>query len=286
MSTKANIIIIEDERNICSFISRVLEPEGYRVITAATGREGLQHITSDHPDLILLDLGLPDMDGLKLIESVRSWSTTPIIVISARTMETSKVEALDMGADDYLTKPFGTGELLARIRTALRHAQRGQTHSASRYEVGELSIDFERRLVKVKGREVHLTQIEYKLVCLLAQNAGRVMTMNPLSLKSGAPMRTATIRSSASIWHTSAGSWRKIPQNPSTYLLKSASATGCVRNDPGTGGHHGRTRSFSDAKKPAYDFLGRFFLFFLLSSLFWISCSSSSSPASLMVFTP
>ena len=114
MSTKANIIIIEDERNICSFISRVLEPEGYRVITAATGREGLQHITSDHPDLILLDLGLPDMDGLKLIESVRSWSTTPIIVISARTMETSKVEALDMGADDYLTKPFGTGELLAR----------------------------------------------------------------------------------------------------------------------------------------------------------------------------
>ena len=125
MSTKANIIIIEDERNICSFISRVLEPEGYRVITAATGREGLQHITSDHPDLILLDLGLPDMDGLKLIESVRSWSTTPIIVISARTMETSKVEALDMGADDYLTKPFGTGELLARIRTALRHAQRG-----------------------------------------------------------------------------------------------------------------------------------------------------------------
>lgn len=187
MSTKANIIIIEDERNICSFISRVLEPEGYRVITAATGREGLQHITSDHPDLILLDLGLPDMDGLKLIESVRSWSTTPIIVISARTMETSKVEALDMGADDYLTKPFGTGELLARIRTALRHAQRGQTHSASRYEVGELSIDFERRLVKVKGREVHLTQIEYKLVCLLAQNAGRVMTYESIITKIWGP---------------------------------------------------------------------------------------------------
>lgn len=187
MSTRANIIIIEDERNICSFISRVLEPEGYRVITAATGREGLQHITSDHPDLILLDLGLPDMDGLKLIESVRSWSTTPIIVISARTMETSKVEALDMGADDYLTKPFGTGELLARIRTALRHAQRGQTHSASRYEVGELSIDFERRLVKVKGREVHLTQIEYKLVCLLAQNAGRVMTYESIITKIWGP---------------------------------------------------------------------------------------------------
>lgn len=111
MSTKATIVIIEDEKNICSFISRILEPEGYRVITSNTGRDGLQHINSNHPDLILLDLGLPDMDGLDIIQNVRIWSTTPIIVISARTMENSKVTALDMGADDYLTKPFGTGEL-------------------------------------------------------------------------------------------------------------------------------------------------------------------------------
>ena len=150
-----------------------------------TGRPAAHYLRPPGSDPF--GLGLPDMDGLKLIESVRSWSTTPIIVISARTMETSKVEALDMGADDYLTKPFGTGELLARIRTALRHAQRGQTHSASRYEVGELSIDFERRLVKVKGREVHLTQIEYKLVCLLAQNAGRVMTYESIITKIWGP---------------------------------------------------------------------------------------------------
>ena len=187
MSTKATIVIIEDEKNICSFISRILEPEGYHVITSNTGRDGLQHINSNHPDLILLDLGLPDMDGLDIIQNVRIWSTTPIIVISARTMENSKVTALDMGADDYLTKPFGTGELLARIRTALRHAQRSHTHASHLYEVGDLSIDFERRLLKVKGQEVHLTQIEYKLVCLLAQNAGRVMTYESIITKIWGP---------------------------------------------------------------------------------------------------
>ena len=127
------------------------------------------------------------MDGLDIIQNVRIWSTTPIIVISARTMENSKVTALDMGADDYLTKPFGTGELLARIRTALRHAQRSHTHTSHLYEVGDLSIDFERRLVKVKGQEVHLTQIEYKLVCLLAQNAGRVMTYESIITKIWGP---------------------------------------------------------------------------------------------------
>lgn len=187
MSAKATIIIIEDEKNICSFISRILEPEGYQVITSATGRDGLQHINSSHPDLILLDLGLPDMDGLEIIKAVRIWSTVPIIVISARTLENSKVTALDMGADDYLTKPFGTGELLARIRTALRHAQRNHTNTAPLYKAGDLTIDFERRLVKVKDQEVHLTQIEYKLVCLLAQNAGRVMTYESIITKIWGP---------------------------------------------------------------------------------------------------
>ena len=125
MSTKATIVIIEDEKNICSFISRILEPEGYRVITSNTGRDGLQHINSNHPDLILLDLGLPDMDGLDIIQNVRIWSTTPIIVISARTMENSKVTALDMGADDYLTKPFGTGVAFrAKCKIFSRHLQK------------------------------------------------------------------------------------------------------------------------------------------------------------------
>lgn len=114
MSTKATIVIIEDEKNICSFISRILEPEGYRVITSNTGRDGLQHINSNHPDLILLDLGLPDMDGLDIIQNVRIWSTTPIIVISARTMENSKVTALDMGADDYLTQTLWNRRALSQ----------------------------------------------------------------------------------------------------------------------------------------------------------------------------
>ena len=187
MTTKATIIIIEDEKNICSFIEHILEPQGYRVISANTGKEGLQYITSEHPDVILLDLGLPDMDGLKLIEQVRSWSITPIIVISARTLEKSKIAALDLGADDYLTKPFGTGELLARIRTALRHSQRNQHIGSTKYQVGDLLVDFERRLVKVKDQEIHLTQIEYKLVCLLAQNAGRVMTYESIITKIWGP---------------------------------------------------------------------------------------------------
>lgn len=189
MLLKENILIIEDEKNICSFIERILEPQGYRVASASTGKEGLQFLATGRFDLILLDLGLPDMDGLDLIEQVRSWSSTPIIVISARTLERSKVAALDLGADDYLTKPFGTAELVARIRAALRHSQ-NQSHSSqqvSRYEAGDLVIDFERRLVKVKGQEVHLTQIEYKLVSLLAQNAGRVMTYESIISKIWGP---------------------------------------------------------------------------------------------------
>lgn len=175
MNAKANIIIIEDEKNICSFIETVLSPQNYHVTCAYTGAEGLHLISAVKPDVVLLDLGLPDMDGLEIIEKVRAYSSIPIIVISARTLERSKVAALDMGADDYLTKPFGTAELLARIRTALRHSQRSAANS-SKYEVGGLMIDFERRLVKVNGQDVHLTQIEYKLVSLLAQNAGRVLT--------------------------------------------------------------------------------------------------------------
>lgn len=187
MLLKENILIIEDEKNICSFIERILEPQGYRVASASTGKEGLQFLATGRFDLILLDLGLPDMDGLDLIEQVRSWSSTPIIVISARTLERSKVAALDLGADDYLTKPFGTAELMARIRAALRHSQNHSSQQVSRYEAGDLVIDFERRLVKVKGQEVHLTQIEYKLVSLLAQNAGRVMTYESIISKIWGP---------------------------------------------------------------------------------------------------
>ena len=184
---KIKVLLIEDDRSISNFITATMDREGYKIMHALNGREGLSLSTSFCPNVILLDLGLPDMDGLKLIEQVRSWSITPIIVISARTLEKSKIAALDLGPDDYLTKPFGTGELLARIRTALRHSQRNQHIGSSKYQVGDLLVDFERRLVKVKDQEIHLTQIEYKLVCLLAQNAGRVMTYESIITKIWGP---------------------------------------------------------------------------------------------------
>ena len=165
MNANTTIIIIEDEKNICSFIEAALAPKGYHTACAYNGTDGLKLIENLNPDLVLLDLGLPDMDGLELIQEVRNSSSLPIIVISARTLERSKVAALDLGADDYLTKPFGTAELLARIRAALRRSQKNTVSPVSKYEVG-----------KVKGQEIHLTQIEYKLVSLLAKNAGRVMT--------------------------------------------------------------------------------------------------------------
>ncbi len=177
MEPNATIAIIEDEKNICSFIETILEAQGYQTVTASSGAEGIALISSKNPSVVLLDLGLPDIDGIEVIRKVRQWSSVPIIVISARTQEKSKVAALDLGADDYLTKPFGTSELMARIRATLRHSQTANSaHKQPSYQVGDLLIDFERRLVRVKGEDVHLTQIEYKLVSLLAKNAGRVLT--------------------------------------------------------------------------------------------------------------
>lgn len=178
MNLKSTIIVIEDEKSICSFIQATLAANQYKVITASTGQEGLSLVTSCFPDLILLDLGLPDIDGIEIIKQIRSWSYIPIIVISARAREQEKVLALDSGCDDYLTKPFGTGELMARIRTALRRHQAGGSVNdfAPVYNCQGLTIDFAKRLVILNGEEVHLTQIEYKLVSLLAKNSGRVLT--------------------------------------------------------------------------------------------------------------
>ena len=180
MTTKANIIIIEDEKNICSFIEHILEPQGYRVISANTGKEGLQYITSEHPDVILLDLGLPDMDGLKLIEQVRSWSITPIIVISARTLEKSKIAALDLGADDYLTKPFNILELKARVRALLRRAAGVQRSQGSLLTVGKLTLNTEERVAIRDGEPVELTAKEYDLIELLMRNPRRVYSRENL----------------------------------------------------------------------------------------------------------
>ena len=182
MTNRVQILLIEDEKNICNFITTALEPANYKVISAFNATEGLSLATSLCPDVVLLDLGLPDMDGLEVIRHIRSWSQLPILVLSARTSEEEKVRALDLGADDYITKPFGTSELLARIRTALRHSSRPTALSAasSIYHAKQMKIDFDRRLVTVNGKEVHLTQIEYKILTLLAKNSGKVITYDTI----------------------------------------------------------------------------------------------------------
>lgn len=183
MIHKISILLIEDEKNICDFITAALSGQEYKITTVGTGREALSIITSQCPDLILLDLGLPDMDGMEIIKNVRTWASIPIIVISARIQETEKVTALDLGADDYITKPFSTPELMARIRTAMRHSNRLNTASPlykRPFHAKGLVIDFEKHLVSVEQKEIHLTQIEFKIIALLAQNSGKVMTYDTI----------------------------------------------------------------------------------------------------------
>ncbi len=159
------------------FLLALVEGHGLRVIEAATGREGISLAASHNPDVVLLDLGLPDLDGLEVTSRIREWTQTPIIVLSARGMEQDKIEALDRGADDYLTKPFGAGELLARLRVALRHARRNvDDATSSTVELGELTVDLAARRVVVRGDEVHLTPLQYKLLTTLVEHAGRVLT--------------------------------------------------------------------------------------------------------------
>ena len=180
MELKPKILIVEDERRIANFMSAVLTANRYDTVLASCGREAQSMISSHCPDLIILDMGLPDMDGLEIIRNVRSWTQLPVIVVSARTHEREKVEALDAGADDYITKPFGTNELLARIRTALRHTRSraaGDVSAAkSSFAAGELTIDYNKRQVQLGGENIHLTQNEFRIVSLLSANAGKVLT--------------------------------------------------------------------------------------------------------------
>ena len=173
------ILIVEDEEAISNFISAILTSNNYKLIKAVKGKEAVSMAASYCPDLILLDLGLPDMDGIDVIKSVREWTSIPLIVVSARGHEREKVEALDLGADDYITKPFGTSELLARIRTEIRHSQRnsnGLVPDVDKIIVGDLEIYYDKRKVSVKGEEIHLTPIEYKILRLLSQYLGKVLT--------------------------------------------------------------------------------------------------------------
>jgi two-component system KDP operon response regulator KdpE len=179
--TKARVLVVEDESQMRTFVRLALGAHGYRVIEAQTGREGLAQAAAYTPELVLLDLGLPDFDGLEVTKRLREWYAAPIIIISARGQEAQKVEALDAGADDYLTKPFGTAELMARIRVALRHAsQSTQDPLSSVMTIGNLRIDFGKRLVTRGETEVHLTPIEYKLLVTLAKHAGKVLTHKQL----------------------------------------------------------------------------------------------------------
>ena len=175
------IVVIEDEKQIRRFLRMTLEAEGIAVAEAETGRQGLLEIGARRPDMLILDLGLPDMDGVELIRQLRAWTAIPVLVLSARSNEDQKVDALDAGADDYLTKPFGTSELMARIRAQLRRrtAESGEA-AAPVFRFGDVTVDFPNRLVTRNGSVVHLTPIEYKLLAVLVRNAGKVMTHTQL----------------------------------------------------------------------------------------------------------
>lgn len=171
------VLIVEDEPQMNRFLSTLLETSGYRLLECRTSREALALCASHNPDLVLLDLGLPDGDGLTVIARIREWTHTPIIVISAREQENDKINALDRGADDYVVKPFGARELLARMRVATRHArERSAGDHTATFENGRLRIDYQRRLAFDNGEEVQLTPTEYKLLVYLAQNSGKVLT--------------------------------------------------------------------------------------------------------------
>jgi len=176
-----NIILIEDEQQIRRFVTLAAESEGLQIYSAETGRQGLIEIGTRKPDVVILDLGLPDMDGLDVIRETRSWSTVPIIVLSARTQEAEKVEALDAGADDYLTKPFGTPELLARIRAQLRRRTLSTDgNSEGLFQFGDVQVDLPKRQVFRGTEPVHLTPTEFRLLTMLIRNAGRVVTQRQL----------------------------------------------------------------------------------------------------------
>jgi two-component system, OmpR family, KDP operon response regulator KdpE len=175
------ILLIEDEPQIRRFLRAALTNDDYRLIEAESGQTGIDQIVRQSPDLIILDLGLPDMDGLEVTQRVREWTSTPILVLSARSQEQDKVAALDMGADDYLTKPFGVAELMARIRVALRHSAQGAGSDATPvFVTGPLRVDLVRQQVFIDEREIHLTPIEYKLLATLVRCAGKVLTHRQL----------------------------------------------------------------------------------------------------------
>ena len=181
-NNKYKILIVEDDRGIANFVQTVLETNGYQVLSADRCGQGILVFASHMPDLVILDLGLPDMDGEEFIRQIRGISAVPIIVLSARTEESDKVSALDLGANDYITKPFGTAELLARVRASLRTARHQAPASShnGRFVLDDMTIDYDRREVRVSGDDVHLTQTEYNILAYLSQHVGKVMTYSAI----------------------------------------------------------------------------------------------------------
>jgi two-component system KDP operon response regulator KdpE len=175
---RATVLVVEDEPEIRRFLRTSLGAEGYRVVESENGARGILDAGSHKPDLAIVDLGLPDIDGVEVIRRIRTWSPMPVVVLSARAQERAKIEALDAGADDYITKPFGVGELLARVRVALRHST--QSPSGTALSFGKAKLELEKRRVLRDGKEVHLTPIEFKLVACLAKHLGMVVTHRQL----------------------------------------------------------------------------------------------------------
>lgn len=180
MDNKPYILVVEDDRPIRNFITASLKAQGFSYIETDKGNEAIALSMSHNPDLIILDLGLPDIDGIEVISKIREWSKTPIIIVSARENERQKIEALDKGADDYLTKPFGIGELLARVRVSLRHRITSQSENEKNdtFKVKNLIADFNKRRITINNEDIHLTPIEYKIMALLCKYSGKVLTHN------------------------------------------------------------------------------------------------------------
>ena len=223
-NNKFKVLIVEDEANICSFIQTLLETNDYQALVANTCSMGQTLFTSHNPDLVILDLGLPDRDGVERIRFIRQKYLTPIIVLSARTTEQDKIEALDLGANDYITKPFGTGELLARVRAALRVTRYSSVGPSGVFKAQDLTINYERRKVFVGEEEIKLTQTEYNIVAFLSEHAGRVMTY------------AAIVRA---IWgDTDCGSTKKLQVNMANIRRKLGSRPGLntyILNELGVG---------------------------------------------------
>jgi two-component system, OmpR family, KDP operon response regulator KdpE len=214
----ARILVIDDDPALGPAVRTSLVGAGFTVQWVATGEKGMAQVAQWHPDVVILDLGLPDMDGITVCEQIRKWSDVPIIILSARDQDQVKIAALERGADDYLTKPFSPGELLARIRVALRHAAQraGGQGAAAQVQIGDLRIDFERRLVEVRGEAIHLSPTEYALLTYLARHIGKVMTHQTLLQAVWGPQYLDEV---AYLRVAMANLRRKIEQNPSRPVL-------------------------------------------------------------------